>query len=358
MADFRTFSTAKRSFAVPLQPVVDPAGWLPQDMADIDAWSYRLTDDDQAQVLEAVEAQRRMGTAVAQTGVESFRLQGGFASVMTDVREELRNGRGIVMLRNFPVRQMDREATAIAYLGVGSYLGRPMSQNMQGHILGHVKDLGGDYADPNTRGYFTRAEMRCHSDPCDYVGLLCLQTAKAGGASRVASSVSVYNTLLQRRPDLAEVLIQDFYRSRKGDVNPGEPAWFKQPIFTFHEGRFSAVGAGSSIDKAQGLPGVPPWSAEQQEAIALYREIAEELLLDIPFQPGDIQFLNNYVALHTRRDYQDWPEPERKRHLLRLWLYDPDNRPIPPEQRHGFRGRGVLPAGVQLNAPLDVRETA
>jgi len=358
MADFRTFPTAKRSPAVPLQPVVDPAGWLPRDLSDIDAWSYRLSESDQAEVLQAAAVQRREGTPVAETGPASFRLRGGFASVLADVREELRNGRGIVMLRGFPIERMDREAIAIAYLGVGSHLGRPMSQNMQGHVLGHVKDLGGDYSDANTRGYFTRAEMRCHSDPCDYVGLLCLHTAKTGGASRVASSVSVYNTLLQRRPDLAKVLAEDFYRSRKGDVNPGEPAWFKQPIFTFHQGHFSAVGAGSSIDKAQGLPGVPPWSAEQKEAIMLYRKIAEELLLDIPFQAGDIQFLNNYVALHTRRDYQDWPEPERKRHLLRLWLYDPDNRPIPLEQRRGFRGQGVLPAGVRLNAPLDARETA
>jgi len=337
--------------------VSDPAGWLPQDLTDIDAWSYRLSESDQTEVLRAAEDQRRQGIPVAQTRPAVFRLQGPFASVLADVREELRNGRGIVMLRGFPVDRMDREATAIAYLGVGSYLGRPMSQNMQGHILGHVKDLGGDYADANTRGYFTRAEMRCHSDPCDYVGLLCLHTAKSGGASRVASSVSVYNTLLQRRPDLAKVLTEDIYRSRKGDVNPGEPAWFKQLIFTFHQGCFSAVGAGSSVDKAQGLPGVPPWSAAQQEAIALYREIAEELLLDIPFQSGDIQFLNNHVALHTRRDYEDWPEPERKRHLLRLWLYDAESRPIPLEQRYGFRGRGVLPAGVQLNAPLDVGET-
>ena len=97
-----------------------------------------------------------------------------------------------------------------------------MSQNRQGHILGHVKDLGGDYADPNTRGYMTRAEMLFHADACDYVGLLCLQGAKSGGESRVASSVTVYNRMLERRPDLAKVLCEDFYRSHSGEVNPGE----------------------------------------------------------------------------------------------------------------------------------------
>jgi hypothetical protein len=38
------------------------------------------------------------------------------------------------------------------------------------------------------------------------------------------------------------------------------------------------------------------------------------------FQPGDIQWLKNSVVLHKRTEYVDWPEPERKRHLLRLWL--------------------------------------
>ena len=140
-------------------------------------------------------------------------------------------------------------------------MGETMSQNRQGHILGHVKDLGGDYADPNTRGYMTRAEMLFHADACDYVGLLCLHGAKSGGESRVASSVTVYNRILERRPDLAKVLCEDFYRSHTGEVNPGEKPYFTQPIFSFIDGYFSATGAGAAIDKAQKLPGVPPLHA-------------------------------------------------------------------------------------------------
>jgi len=358
MNDFRTFHKARRTPAVPMQPVIDPAGWQPETLTDVDDWSYRLTDADRDALVRAAADMRARGVPVAQTSREHFRLEGGFVQVLGDVHQELRNGRGVVMLRNFPIEEMDREGIAIAYLGLGSHLGQPMSQNKKGHVLGHVTDLGGNYSDPNTRGYFTRAEMRCHSDPCDYVGLLCLKTSKSGGASRVASSVTVYNTLLERRPDLVKVLTQDFYRSKKGELNAGETPWFKQPIFSFHDGYFSAVGAGSSIDKAQGLPGVEPFTPEQREAIDMYRQVADELLLDIPFRPGDVQLLNNYVALHTRRDYEDWPEPERKRHLLRLWLYDPDNRPIPPDQRNGYRGRGILLDGVQLNAPLDAAEAA
>jgi len=103
---------------------------------------------------------------------------------------------------------------------------------------------------------------------------------------------------------------------------------------------------------------VPPMSPAQQEAVALYRQTVEDCALDIDFQQGDIQFLNNFVMLHTRRAYDDWPDAARKRHLLRLWLSDPNGRPIPKAQREGRSGRGVHLQGVALNAPLDVDAAA
>jgi hypothetical protein len=347
----------KRVPARAMAPVVDPAGWMPESLRDSASWSYHLTADDSAELIAATAAVRGAGIAPESVTRQNFRLD-AFSAVLTDVRRELLDGRGIVMLQGFPTDRLDRMGQVIAYLGLGCYLGHPMSQNMKGHILGHVKDLGGDYADPRTRGYLTNAALRFHSDGCDYVGLLCLQTPRRGGASLVASSVTVYNRMLERRPDLVQVLTEDFYRSRKGDVNPGEAPWFRQPVFSFNAGYFSATGAGSGIEKALGLPGVPPHTAAQAEAIELYRQVAEECAAEIPFLPGDVQFLNNWVTLHSRRAYEDWPDPARKRHLLRLWLSDPAGRPVPGEQRDGRAGRGVLPAGVTLNAPLDVHEYA
>jgi hypothetical protein len=204
----------------------------------------------------------------------------------------------------------------------------------------------------------TRAEMRFHSDACDYVGLLCLNAAKSGGASRVASSVTVYNRMLEQWPELAKALCEDLYRSRSGETNPGEEPWIKHPIFCFAEGYFTAIGLGAAVDKALKLPGVPPLTPTQQEAIALYRTTVDACAVDMDFRPGDIQLLNNFVTLHTRREYQDWAEPERKRHLLRLWLSDPQSRPMLKQLREGRAGRGVHLKGVKLVAPLDVDEAA
>jgi hypothetical protein len=355
MNDFRTFQSSKRGFATPMEPVVDPAGWTADELRNVADWSYRISARDADELEAGIAAVRRAGVPIVEVARENFPLA-GFAEVLADVRRELMDGRGIVMLQNFPVERFDREEAAIAYLGLGAYLGKTMSQNKQGHVLGHVKDLGGDYADPHTRGYMTRAEMFFHADACDYVGLLCLKTSKSGGASRVASSVTVYNRILERRPDLAKALTGDFYRSRSGEMNPGEAPFFKQPIFSFTDGYFSATGASAVVDKAQKLLGVPKFTDAQKEAVALYRATVDECALDIGFEPGDIQFLNNFVMLHTRRAYEDWPEPARKRHLLRLWLSDPASRPIPLEQRQGRAGRGVQLKGVRLVAPLDVEE--
>jgi hypothetical protein len=154
------------------------------------------------------------------------------------------------------------------------------------------------------------------------------------------------------------VLCEDFYRSRSGEVSAGDLPYFKQPIFSFTDGYFSATGVGAVIDKAQALPGVPKFTAAQQEAVEDYRRTVEECALDIDFRRGDIQFLNNFVMLHTRREYQDWPEPARKRHLLRLWLHDAAGRPIPQDQREGRAGRGVAVNGVARIAPLDVEAAA
>jgi hypothetical protein len=216
-------------------------------------------------------------------------------------------------------------------------------------MLGHVKDLGGDYR--TARGYLTNATMTFHADLCDYVGLLCLHPAMRGGESRIASSITLYNEMLKRRPDLAAELVDDFYYSRHGEIPPGMEPWFKLAPFSIDRGYLSVRGVSSYITKAQGLPGVPTLTPRQKDAMALYQQLVDEIAYDMVFEQGDMQFLNNYVVLHTRRAFEDWPEPERKRHLYRLWLADEDSRPITPAFRALIRGIEV--EGFMPSAPLD-----
>jgi len=337
-----------RKPAIPMQPAVDPAGWTAAELARNEDWVYQLSAAEIADIADAAAQVEAHGQDVVTVRREDFPLP-RFSHGLADIREELREGRGFVLIRGLPVAEWSRLRSAIAYYGIGTHLGQPLSQNASGHMLGHVKDLGGDYA--KTRGYLTNATMTFHADLCDYVGLLCLHPAKSGGESRIASSVTLYNEILKRRPDLVAELLQDHYYSRHGEIPPGMDPWFKLPPISFHQGYLSVRGVSSYITKAQSLPGVPKLTERQKEALAFYHQVVDEIAYDMDFEQGDIQFLNNYVVQHTRRAFTDWPEPERKRHLYRLWLRDDDSRPLAPAFRALIRGIEV--EGFTPSAPLD-----
>jgi len=319
-------------------------------LAGGDDWVYRLGAEDAGEIADAVDGVERRFIDIVDMTRDDFPLP-RVGDLLRCVRRELLDGRGLAVLRGLPVVDWGRRRAAIAYFGIGRHVGTPISQNAQGHVLGHVKDYGRRYDDPTARGYQTSAEMGFHADHADYVGLLCLQVAKSGGASLLASSVTLYNRMLAARPDLAAVLTGDFYWTRHGEIPPGAEPWYRQPVFAFERGYFSARGASSYIRKAQGLPGVPPLTDAQLEAMALFQSMARDCAATIDFEPGDIQLLHNHVIVHTRTAFEDWSAPERRRHLLRLWLKDDDGRPVAPLVRDSFQGIHV--AGFRPVLPLD-----
>jgi hypothetical protein len=348
---FRLTENRPRVPAVPLAPLAEAAGWRAEEMAASDQWIYHLSDPEIAELTRTVERASAAGGDIKDVTLADFELP-TLGPALADIRGELIDGRGFVLIRGVPVADYSRAQSALAFWGIGLHLGRPVSQNAEGHLLGHVKDIGGDYSDAKTRGYTSSAAMGFHTDRCDYVGLMCLQPAKQGGESRIASSVALYNEMLKRRPDLAEELIGDFYWTRHGEISPGEDPYYAYPVFAFEQGMFSGRGVSTHIYKSQALPGVPQYTEKQIEALDLFKAMVQELSFDMEFRQGDIQFLQNHVILHSRRGFEDWPEPDRRRHLLRLWVSDPAARPVPEIYRKIISGINV--EGVEPNTPLDV----
>lgn len=340
-----------RVLSVPMEPIVDPAGWTAAELAADDSWIYQLSAAECDEIASAVEAVEAQGLAIKDVCKDDFVLP-SVASSLARLRDELLNGRGFVLIRGLPVAGMTRAQAAIAYWGLGSHFGRAVSQNNKGHLLGHVKDLGGDYNDANTRGYLTSAHMGFHSDRCDYVGLLCLQPARSGGESRIVSAVTLYNEILAQRPDLMEELVKDYCWSWVGEPPPGALPYYKMPVFSFENGYVCVRGVSTQIFKSQGMDGVPDFTERQIEALNFYKTVVDEIAFDMEFRQGDIQILHNHVTLHSRRGFTDWAEPERKRHLLRLWLYDDDGRPVLPVYRKVISG--IHAANGNLCTPLDV----
>ena len=319
-------SAAAASLAAeaPPRPIPGPAAWYGRDLGRSEEWIYRLSPAEIEELLRWVAALRRSGRPREQVSLADL-PPGALAPALQAWRETLRGGRGFVLIRGLPLDRMSDDDAALAYWALGLHLGTPAPQNFLGETLVDIRDTGADPNDPSTRLYKTRAEQDFHTDGADIIGLLCLRTSRSGGASRIVSSVTVFNEVLRRRPDLAPVLFRDFYW-HYFEPQMDAPVHFVRPICSRRAGGLNTFFIPWYIRRAQDLPGVPALSAEQAATVELLEATANdpELYLDMEFRPGDIQLLKNSVILHKRTTYEDWDDPARKRHLLRLWLAAPD----------------------------------
>jgi hypothetical protein len=354
-------SVAAHVMAPPLHPVEGPSAWLAADMRAREAdWSYRLSPSEVAEIEAALQSVRARGLDIADIRREDFPLP-TLGPVLDRLRGEVLEGRGFVLLRGVPVEDRPIAESATAYWGIGSYFGSARSQNAKGHLLGHVYDLGGSTAtDPTIRGYATADRQNFHIDRCDVVALLCLRRAKQGGLSAIASSMAVHNVMLARRPDLLERLYQPFPVDRRGEVPEGKAPFYNAPVFNEYAGNVSVLYSRLHIGSSQRFPEARRLAPEDIEALDMLGALAadDELRLDMTFMPGDIQFLHNHTILHARTGYEDWPETERKRHLLRLWLAPPGARSLPPVFAECYGGitpgdrGGIICKETRLHAPL------
>jgi hypothetical protein len=335
------------------------SAWYGPQMAASSEWVEHLSNSEIAEIDAAtrrlVDAEKDI-PSIRKTDFSLPTLGPRLRRILDDVL----NGRGFVLLRGLPVERWSKRQSATAFFGLGAHLGNARSQNAQGHVLGHVRDLGMSSSDPNVRIYQTNERQGYHTDSSDIVGLLCLRTAKSGGFSSLVSSVTLYNEMRRQRSDLLPCLFEPIETDRRGEVPEGQKPYFEIPVFSWHAGLLSAIYQRKYIDSARRFVGTP-LTSQQTEALDLFDALCDDptICMSMEFRPGDVQFVHNHTLLHDRTAFQDWPEPERKRHLLRLWLAPPEARALPPvyAQRYGTvtpgdRG-GVIVQGVKQIAPLE-----
>ena len=341
--------------------ITSPVAWTGRDMmAAPERWTYRLSDSDVAEIENAATIFIDSGRPLGQITRDLFPLP-KFGVWLESLRETLIHGIGFQLITGLPVETYSGDMRATIFCGIGSHIGRARSQNAAGHLLGHVRDVGADINDPNTRIYQTTSRQSFHTDSCDVVGLLCVREAMSGGDSMLASSMTAYNEILKRRPDLAPHLFLPVATDRRGEVPENEDPFFTIPVYSWHRNFLTCIYQRNYIDSAQRFETAPRLSAQQLEALDLLDDIVNEpdMHLRMRLQPGDMQFVYNHSLLHDRTGFTDWPEAEKRRHLLRLWLAVPGDRPLPAvfAQRYGSvdvgeRG-GVITNETVLHAPID-----
>lgn len=323
--------------------ITDASAWYGPELAKSTDWIEYLSEEEIAEIEAAVKHLEDPAFDLTSITSDDFPLP-TLAPRLHRLLNEVLNGRGFVLIRSLPVERWTQRQAAMAFLGIGVHLGNLRMQNATGHLLGHVRDLGRSSDDPNTRIYQTRERQTFHTDSADVVGLLCLRTAKSGGLSSLVSSTTIFNEMRRRRPDLLAVLLEPIETDRRGEVPVGGKPYFSIPVFNSHDGLVSAIYQRQYIESARRFPGVAPLTAAQTEALDLLDELANdpELNLMMALEPGDIQLVHNHTILHDRTAFEDFPEPERKRHLLRLWVAPPEARPLPDvfAERFGSVTRG------------------
>lgn len=314
---------------VSLSPVEGPAAWRGDVLSRSGEWIYQLSDAERTE-LEAVGRRFVADDPDLRTvTAEQYPLPAN-AAHLREVAEQLDRGRGFVLVRGLRTEEYgDVEAGAIFFV-LGLHLGVPMRQNEVGDLVDHIIATSNLTMADGALPSRVRDRLPFHSDSSDVVALMCLRGAKSGGSSSLVSGATIYNEILRRRPDLAPLLFDTWHWDWKAQDKDAPADWYPSPICSWVDGVFSSYAGSSMIESAQRFPDVPRLTDAQRELLALYDEVSQEegLPIDMDFQPGDVQWLLNYAALHSRTSYEDFPEVERRRHLLRLWLRRDVGRPL------------------------------
>ncbi|KAL5594828.1 uncharacterized protein BROUX77_008175 [Berkeleyomyces rouxiae] len=232
--------------------------------------------------------------------------------LLKTIRKDLLDGKGFILFKDFPAGLWGDHKNAVAYLGLGTYIGYFVSQNGRGHVLGHVKDVGDDPTQiDKVRIYRTTARQFFHADDGDIVGLLCVQRAEEGGESDIVSTHNVWNTLQRDNPDVAELLTKPiWYFDRKGEVSHGQDDWTRQPVFYLEDGGKERVYIKwdpyyvRSLKRFSDRGIIPALSNEQERAMKILEETCQRLALHMILEVGDIQFVSNTHLLHARTAYK------------------------------------------------------
>lgn len=335
------------------EPVASPAAWKGDELFERDDFLHELQPEEVDEIRRALESVDGAGLSLEEIGPETFPLP-KLSERLARIQHSLEHGAGAALLRGWPAAEYDVEQNRRVHWGLSRHLGTPVSQSAEGERIYHVQNQGYEPGDPRDRGPNSSRKLHFHSDRCDVLGFLCVRPAQEGGRSFLVSTPTIHDEILARRPDLLEELYGKWYYKTHNVDQANPDPWCHQPIFARVDGRFVAYLLRVLIDRAYELPELPDMTESQREALDLVDELCADPAFHASFrqETGDILYANNFTTLHSRSEFRDHPDPDKRRLILRIWLAVPNSRRLPPELAGTFGATepGAIRGGIH---PVD-----
>jgi alpha-ketoglutarate-dependent taurine dioxygenase len=316
------------------RPIAGPSAWTRADVHP-EGWRVELDAACRDEIRRTVDELRVYPLPTIVLGAQDFAMP-ACREAMGRARAMLASGVRFAIVDRLPLDEMDSaEATTIYWL-LSSMISRPVAQKLDGALIYDVLDTGQEaLPGSGVRPDKTNIEIRFHNDnayndtPPNYVGLLCLRQALSGGHSRVISFHTAFNEMLARWPERLARLYEPFWFDRQREFHPGESPTFAAPVFD-NQAELKARFSVHQINSGYAIKGEAVDKAGQA-ALAAMLDIFEDEALSVDFdlEPGQMQFVDNRALGHSRTAFVDYPEPAKKRHLVRLWLRDHGRRAYP-----------------------------
>jgi len=338
-----------------MQKTFEPRAWYVSDVENDASWIQRLSHAEVEDFKQALDTARGRAKPLLEMTSEDFPLQDAGKQALARAIATTQGRWGMCLVKGFPVDDWTEDDVRLAYWGMGLHMGAARTQNRASEVITDVRNAGASYKVKNGRGYNTNAGLDFHMDSCDVVALLCRRTAKEGGTSKVVSSLALREEVRRLRPDLIPVLESAFYHSYQGTQDASQPPYYRCPIFGSDPTYIAVRTNRKNTTAAQvDFEEVPRLTPQQIEALDLLDVLMPDprLCYSMSLERGDMQLLNSYVTLHSRTPFEDFDEPDLKRHLLRLWLSIPSSQPLPPEweEYYGDVRAGAVRGGVRGSA--------
>jgi hypothetical protein len=323
--------------------------WTTKELEINKDWLIELDNNDNEELVKATQFASVSNKNLYLLKSKDFPLH-HFIKKINLIKQQIQSGFGFVVIKNLPIAQFNEEEVKRMLWGIGQYIGYPEKQDKAGALLHVVTDTGASFAKTDhIRGFQTNEELQFHTDGADFFALLCIRNAKSGGLSKLVSSVAIFNEIEKTRPDLAQILQNEFHFDSRAQ-NPNDDKIQTIPIFVKHDNLITALYKRRYIRSAQRFEEVPKLTKLQIEALDLVDKLCNDkkFCLSMQLSPGDLEIASNATTFHSRETYEDHADPNKRRCMIRLWLSSLNQRPLPQiyertrEWEPTFKRRGLI----------------